>query len=149
MSDVYSYQPDQIAAMLQAYREAPDEATIGELREQMDAAAAAVQVAQKTSWTRQELVDICCRAVVPEDNWRNRDSAAAQSQLGTAMVLLMAGCDFSVRQESQTLWVRISYRGFSWFEGGYDGRDDSYLSSDEFYLPTPERLDRVSGGDWY
>lgn len=100
--------------------------------------------------TRDQLLAICRKASVPQEKWYNRDSAAAQMQLGQAYALLNAGCDYSVRQERETYWVRIEYRGFDWFEGGFDPHDrDSYLDHEEFYLPTRERLESNSGSDWY
>lgn len=31
----------------------------------------------KTDYTREDLIAICERAIVPQDHWRNRDSASA------------------------------------------------------------------------
>lgn len=46
--------------------------------------------------TREDLIAICERAIVPQDHWRNRDSASAQLGVGAALVLLKAGCKFVV-----------------------------------------------------
>ncbi len=43
MTDVYSYTPDQIAAMWHAYQGAPADITVGELRGLMTKAAEDVQ----------------------------------------------------------------------------------------------------------
>ncbi|MFL0172458.1 hypothetical protein [Mycobacterium sp. SMC-13] len=101
--------------------------------------------------TREELLGICRDGFVPQEKWNDRDSARAQMQLGQAYALLSAGCDYSVRPERETLWVRIEYRGFDWFEGGYDYDEprDAYLDHNEFYLPTRERLTQNAGSDWY
>lgn len=100
--------------------------------------------------SREELVALCERAIVPESKWGNRDSAAAHRQLGEALALLRAGCDFMVRPSSNyhadKIWqVSVFYRGFDFFEYG----DDRYLKQDSFYVPTAERLDQVAGDDWY
>ena len=101
-----------------------------------------------TKLDRDALLAICERAFVPEDRWRNRDSSAAQLQLGECYALLRAGCRvLGARQKGDTIWVTIEYRGFSYFEGDYDGLGP--LDDDRFYLPSPERLDRADGGDWY
>ena len=102
--------------------------------------------------TREELLAICRDGFVPQAKWDNRNSARAQMQLGQAYALLTAGCDYSVHHENQTLWVRIIFRGFDWFEGGYEPEPDDrdwYLENKEFYLPTRDRLTQRNGGDWY
>lgn len=97
--------------------------------------------------TREELIDLCERGVVPHDRWYNRDSSAAQRQLGEALALLRAGCDFRVPADpaptSQTWWVRIAFDGFAHFDYG-GGQDDEL-----FYIPTAERLAAREGTDWY
>jgi hypothetical protein len=100
--------------------------------------------AEPLALDRDALIAICERAFVPEDRWRDRDSSAAQRQLGECYALLRAGCYvLGTRVERDAIWVTIEYRGFGHFD--YDGA----LDDDRFYLPTPERLDRADGGDWY
>lgn len=41
--DIYNYSPAEIDAMFEAYRRAPDDTTVGELRKLMDAAAEEVR----------------------------------------------------------------------------------------------------------
>lgn len=105
------------------------------------------------TYDRGELVAICTEGIVPQNRWRNRDSAAAQRQLGEARALLAAGCDYRVldgdnparmRTDDQTIWIEISYRGFNDFEYG---EGPSY--DDTFYLPTRKRLASNRGSDWY
>ena len=109
------------------------------------------------TYTRDELISICERAAKQStvDTWRDRDSAGACQQLGTAWALLCAGVEFIVldgtnhphHSEShlvtsdQTIWLRFDFPGFAHFD--YDGGWDDETA----YLPTPARLDR--GGDWY
>jgi hypothetical protein len=72
-------------------------------------------------------------------------------------MLLKAGCGFSVLHrpegsketgcftDKNTIWVEFSgIRGFQAFESG-----DEYLEDDTRYLPTPSKLARANGGDWY
>lgn len=109
--------------------------------------------------TRQELIALCERARVPQDKWRNRDSASAQRQLGEAWALLSAGCEFEVLREKggcctdkNTIWLKIRYEGFNFHESysPYDGdaRED-YLDDDLAYIPTEARIERANGDDWY
>jgi len=109
--------------------------------------------------TREELISICERASVPEDEWRDRDSEGAQRQVGECLMLLRAGCEFKVHtrrddpaSSTRTIWVTARSRGFGWYE-----RDDEAPASDPFryharqlyYLPTEKRLRDAAGGDWY
>lgn len=100
-------------------------------------------------YTREELVAICERAVVPVGKWRNRDSSSAQEGVGRVWALLKAGAEFSILDrgrlatDERTIWIEVDWPGFAHFE--YGGHDES----DTFYLPTPARLDAANGGDWY
>lgn len=103
----------------------------------------------KTDYTREELIKLCQRAIVPQDDWANRDSAGAQRKAGEAWTLLRAGCVFRVLTEGkycvtddETIWIEIDFQGFDYFEGGVTG-------TETFYLPTPARLRKVKRGDWY
>lgn len=98
--------------------------------------------------TREMLLELCERALsVPQSSWSNRDSSAATRQLGEAYALLRAGCEFDVRRDGRTYWVRITYHGFDYFEGSYDG--PGFPDDERFYVPTAERLDESAGRDWY
>lgn len=97
--------------------------------------------------SREALIALCERAVVPIDRWRNRDSAAAQRQVGDALVLLRAGATItessSPASTGETHWIDLSFPGFGYFD--WDGE----WETETFYIPTAERLGRVEGGDWY
>jgi len=96
---------------------------------------------------REDLLAICERAFVPEEKWSNRDSSAAQRQLGECYALLRAGCEFYVHEDDrQTLWVSVEFYGFDSFEWGLD---EVPRESEQYYLPTAERLDARDGKDWY
>jgi hypothetical protein len=98
--------------------------------------------------TRDDLIALCERGIVPESKWTDRDSAGAQMQLGKAWALLRAGCDFrlasSPEQTEDTHWVEITYEGFDYVEMGA-----GHETTDLFYLPTASRLERKAGHDWY
>lgn len=100
--------------------------------------------------SREHLIELCTDGVVPQGQWSNRDTAGAQRQLGEARALLAAGCEFhvihrgSLTSDEKTIWVEITWNGFSYFEYGGNATDD-----DTFYIPTRARLDAVAGGDWY
>ena len=98
---------------------------------------------------RNELISCCQDAVVPEANWRNRDSASAQRQVGEALALLRSGCPFALSDspstDDETWWVDITFRGFQTFELG----EDEVTEVDLFYIPTRQRLDEAAGRDWY
>lgn len=101
---------------------------------------------EKDAITREALIDLCERGVVPEERWRNRDSSGAQIQLGTALALLRAGCKFGLstdlKSDADTWWVEITYKGFAHFDWG------GGTETDLFYIPTAKRLERRDG-DWY
>jgi hypothetical protein len=98
--------------------------------------------------TREDLIDLCERGVVPHDRWHNRDSSGAQRQLGECLALLRAGCEFEVARTPEstgsTWWIEVWFRGFDAFEYG-----ERHESNETFYVPTKERLEGVNGGDWY
>lgn len=104
----------------------------------------------RQEYTREQLIDLCDRAVVDESLWDNRDTATAQRQLGEARQLLKAGCKFETLYEqgsglctdADTVWIEITYKGFMDVE---EGREATY--TDTFYLPTERRLKQK--GDWY
>ena len=99
-------------------------------------------------YTREDLIDLLEKAIVPEGKWSDRDSDSAQSQCGEALALLKCGCDFNLdpserlKPDSNIIWIEIHTKGFSYFEGG-DKESETY------YIPTQKKLDEVNGGDWY
>lgn len=107
-------------------------------------------------YERKDLIVLCELAIVPEKKWCDRDSSSAQRQLGEALVLLKAGCEFKVLTEENcrkgnscisnddTIWIDITFDGFHAFEEGSDCRE-----SETFYIPTKQRMERGKGGDWY
>ena len=142
---------DDLIAAVQAKREDPE--FMGRLRRLIDEHHESLTHLApdpvKTDWTRDELLDICEKALVPQDLWSDRDTAHAQRQVGECRALLKAGCSYgiitmgSTATDYHTIWLTIEYRGFDYFETG------GHLSTETFYLPTPTRLWEANGGDWY
>lgn len=107
----------------------------------------------QTVFTREELIAICEQGIVPVEKWGNRDTASAQCQMGECWSLLKAGCDFQVYRGNgkihansiDTIEVHVFFPGFEAFEYGRDGME----GHESYYLPSPERLQSVNGGDWY
>jgi len=101
----------------------------------------------KTIYNRDYLLMLCQRGVVLQEKWSDRDSAGAQLQLGEARALLAAGCRFEedelMNQSNSTIWIRIWFHGFCFFEEGDEEQHET------FYIPTEQRLDAVKGEDWY
>lgn len=100
--------------------------------------------------TREDLLSICERAIVPVGQWHNRDSAEAQQQAGRCWALLRAGCEYQVTTapagadcvtDAETIWLLVAVPGFWTVEIGAEPEWD------QFYLPTEARLEKdgVSG----
>lgn len=115
----------------------------------------------KKDYTREELLDICERAFVPQIDWHDRDSASSQIKVGTAYALLKAGCEFEIlfaddgkgcSTNEDTIWVQFYVHDFMWFECGSDDSDNKMGNGDfdyHVYLPTVKRLEEAKGKDWY
>lgn len=96
-----------------------------------------------SEYTREDLIKICEKAFVKEEDWKDRDSELAQCQLGECYVLLRAGCDFEIDKVfGDTIELTIYSKGFVYFE--YGMKDEHF-----FYLPTEKRLKEVNNKDWY
>lgn len=125
------------------------------------------------NYTRQQLIEICALAIVPETKWCNRDTDGAMCKTGEVWAKLRAGCRFEVigqgelATDSRTIWLRVWSRGFDWFEGAvcrtpmerlvrgatpdiHQPTDrEELLAVETYYLPTLARLKVAGGGDWY
>jgi hypothetical protein len=108
-------------------------------------------------YSREKLIEICEKSIVPQEKWRSGLTPSAQENVGLCWGLLKAGCtfhllvkpnkvgDFAVTNE-RNIWLRIQWPSFLDIECGEDGD----CSNDElFYLPTEKRLEENEGGDWY
>ncbi len=107
----------------------------------------------KTDYTREELIQICEQAIVPEEKWGNRDSPDSMDQLGRCAVFLKCGCEFWIHppakesgchMDERTIWLSIDHKTFNTFEYG-----GGYTESESYWLPTPQRLADAEGDDWY
>lgn len=67
---------------------------------------------------REELIALCERAVVPVEQWSDRDSADAQKQVGEALVLLRAGEAEAVKRDDGSVGWVVSHHSL-------DGRERS------------------------
>lgn len=128
------------------------EVELAQARKELDAARGIGTVPPRADWTRGELIAICERAIVPVDEWHDRDSPGAQRSVGEVWAFLKAGCAFKVLATSgedcctdeNTIWIEIEHPSFSSIEWGRQkGERDTY------YLPTPKRLEERKGRDWY
>lgn len=124
---------------------------------------------------REELIQICLDAVVPFTKWNDRDSYSAQVNIQSIYAGLIGGCEFKVSIKEDTIdicfepptkeqkqafrYLEIDSREdyFQWmseqgeddptmFDGSGIDWNSTYLCG---YLPTRQRLEKVSGGDWY
>jgi hypothetical protein len=104
-------------------------------------------------YTREQLIDICEKAIVPEEKWGNRDSALAHQKIGMAWAYLKAGVPFKVTRQgdspycvtdSHTIWLEFSVKDF----GCWDYREGE-RGIETAYLPTKKRLAERKGEDWY
>jgi hypothetical protein len=102
--------------------------------------------------TRDELIALCDRGIVPIAEWSDRDTAKAQRQLAWARALLKAGAPYReapmVNPSPDTHWIEVTWPGFDAFEQGRDFAA-GYHETSLHYIPTAERLDRTAGRDWY
>jgi hypothetical protein len=105
----------------------------------------------KREYTRDELIDLCERAIVLEKHWMDRDSHSSQKGIGQAWALLKAGCEFKVIIEGElatddnTVWIEIFSDGFMRFECG----DEVGKERETYYIPTLKRITNANGSDWY
>jgi hypothetical protein len=104
-------------------------------------------------YTREQLIAICEKAIVPEEKWGNRDSASAQQKVGMAWAFLKAGVPFKVLTEhghgnlvtdERTIWLEFHIKDF----GCWDYREGE-RGVETTYLPTEKRLAECEGEDWY
>ncbi len=98
--------------------------------------------------TREELISLCEKGIIPVEKWRNRDTPEAQAQLGICWAYLKAGCEFNVDIGIYFIILNIFHPTFSTIErqeplGGPE------LEETSFYVPTQRQLDRKNGGDWH
>lgn len=97
--------------------------------------------------SREELIALCERAIIPVTDWRNRDTPAALEQLGICWAYLKSGCEYKADYGMFFVILNIFRPTFNTIErqeplGGPE------LEEASFYIPTQRQLDRKKGGDW-
>jgi len=126
-------------------------------------------------FTKNDLISLCERAVVPCEDWRDRDSASAQNGLYEIYIRLNADIPYTYRVENEeTIWISFEkptdeqleniskynlcvdtvddYRervsndpDYEMFYPGFYDIEDAFST----YMPTEKRLLSVDGEDWY
>jgi hypothetical protein len=110
-----------------------------------------------TEYSREKLIEICEKSIVPLALWGDRDTPSAQERIGLCWALLKAGCHFSILvkpenkgdrcvTDERTIWLRIRWPSFLDIECGEEG---DCSNEEVFYLPTEKRLKENKGDDWY
>lgn len=110
-----------------------------------------------SSYTREQLIEICERAFVKQEDWEDRDSAKAQTCVAMSYMLLKAGCKFEAKDSDMfnghTIDIVFWVKDFAWHDifdaDGEQYPDGLNNGTYSYYLPTPYRLDQVAGKDWY
>lgn len=106
----------------------------------------------KTDYSREELISLCERAIVPVEKWSDRDSDSAHQNIGQAWAYLKAGCEFRISTEErlttdeETIWLYFKVPTFQYFEYGDEGEG---YPEEHCYIPTEKRLQERAGEDWY
>jgi hypothetical protein len=116
------------------------------------------------TYTREQLIAICEKAIVPHSKWADRDTFTAIKGVGECLVLLRAGCKFEILYEAEAngfctndkiIWVTFWVKNFMWFEVSDGDADPEGIPTDSdgsrlvHYLPTEKRLEATKGKDWY
>lgn len=98
--------------------------------------------------SREELIALCEKAIIPLNKWRNRDTPEGQAQLGICWAYLKAGCDFKADEGIYFVILNIFHPTFNTIER-QEGLGGPELEESSFYIPTQRQLDRKKGGDWH
>lgn len=78
------------------------------------------------TFTRDELISLCESAVVPYQNWNNRDSYASQVNLQEIYGMLHTGCDFTTTVNHDT--ILIEFKNIT--KNHLEHRHDRFLNID-------------------
>jgi hypothetical protein len=109
-----------------------------------------------TEYSREKLIEICEKSIVPWEKWSSCLTPPAQKKVGLCWNLLKAGCEFEILVKpkevgdlavtnERNIWLRIRWP--SVVDVGMKKGDCS--NEELFYLPTEKRLIENEGGDWY
>jgi hypothetical protein len=123
--------------------------------------------------TREELISICFKSIVPWTEWNNRDSYVAQLNVNQCYSLLCINADFNVNINNDTIEIvfinlnpeiirescffNLEYDDYSLYKEAFPEEElfEYYNSVDiddkqkYCYLPTLNRLEERNGSDWY
>lgn len=73
-----------------------------------------------SNYTREDLIELCERAVVPCSEWHDRDSLSAQKNLEEVYSFLKIGCDYKMNNESdRTVWIAFSNVTYEQYTNSY------------------------------
>lgn len=122
---------------------------------------------------REELISICNDAIVPWNEWNDRDSFVCQQNVNQCHQLLKAGAEFNFSVNKDSISINffnlneeiiknsfsfsLDYDDISLFkEENPDSEIFEYYNSVDYsdtekscYLPTRELLIKRNGSDWY
>ena len=97
--------------------------------------------------SREDLILLCERGIVPVEKWKKRDTPAALEQLAICWAYLKAGCDYEVTDFNNSFHdISIFHPTFHTIET-QELLTPVELEESTFYIPTQQRLENKSG-DW-
>ena len=104
---------------------------------------------------RKKLINILDKAVVPYENWMNRDTPSAQEWCAKMRMYLLAWCDFklmssydeevSLEKIKEYLASKIPTMYLSILHYEFENK----ATWDTCYMPSPHKLKIMKWGDWY
>jgi hypothetical protein len=101
----------------------------------------------KEYYTREKIIELCDKGIVPLDKWSNRDTPSAQSGIGLIRTYLIAGCDFKLdnaEDEFDPSWI-----GAPSIELLFEFSAEEFGDCECGYFPSEKCLEVVNGNDWY
>ena len=110
----------------------------------------AIDTPSAEDYTREILIGLCEDGMTSMQNWFNRDSYSAHSQLGVAYALLKCDVPFRIEKcDAKVVWVEFyDIEGFQHHESA-EHEGDQFYDTASVYIPTRHRLERAEGKDWY
>jgi len=110
----------------------------------------------KLDYSREELLDICEKALVSEAHWGSEDSAWRQLRVGQIWALLKDGCAFKIilqadcaeaeAEDESAYCPYYTNERTIWFEIYYRGKNEDEVEI--YFLPTIERLTNPENQKW-
>jgi len=129
----------------------------------------------KIKLSREQLIELCEKAVVPCDKWHDRDSYCAQREIASIYSGLKAGIDYNATLDESGNTIHIDFTSpteeqrklignynlpidsleqyrekFGYDNEMFNGNGIDWSSNSLFsYMPSPKGLADSEGGDWY